>query len=263
MYERNSSIEISQVVVDADVKGHAFLSKVFAYMAFWLLITTIVAVGAGIGFAYAFTHLPEGSGELSNAVILFLVALVVSLVGLIVTGLVINVASFRGKMSLTVPGIIYSVFMGILLSTFVMFIEWYILAMAFGITTLTFAGMYLIAKTTKKNLAPIGFVGYGLLMGAFMLMLIYLVFALINMFVLSEAIAWTTYWLYVAIDTLIFVAILFITMFEMWNIVKIAEKGSTSKNLAQYCAFTLYTDFIYILIRIAIILARIFGSSRR
>ena len=263
MYERNSSVEISQVVVEENVTGHAFLSKVFGYMSIWLLITTLVAIIAGVGFSYAFTHLPAGSGDLDNAVLLFFGALVFSLIGLLITGMVIRIGSFSNKMSLTIPAAIYSVFMGILLSIFVMFIDWYVLAMAFGITTLTFGGMYLIAKTTKKNLTPLGLVGSGLMMGALLLLLVFGVLAIVNMFVLSEKIAWTTYWLYVAIDAIMFIAIIFITMFEMWSIVKIAERGSTSKNLAQYCAFTLYTDFIYILIRVAIILARIFGSSKR
>ncbi|MDD3841246.1 MAG: hypothetical protein PHI75_00800, partial [Bacilli bacterium] len=70
-------------------------------------------------------------------------------------------------------------------------------------------------------------------------------------------------WMYVLIDGAIFVAMLLITMYDVWRIQQIANRGGESNNLALYCAFSLYVDFMYILMRLIFILIRIFGSSRR
>lgn len=264
MFERNSSIEVSHVQVESldDVKGKAFLSRVFGYMTFWLLLTTLVAIGVGIGFSLYYNQFASGTVEQDRAATVLLVALIISAVGLLITGLVIRIGSISAKFNLQVPAILYSVFMGVLLSTFVMFIQWYILAMAFGITTLAFGGMYLIAKTTKRNLTGLGLAGSGLLMGAFLFILLFAVLGLVNYFSPTPFMTWSLYWLSMGIDAVIFIAIILITMFEMWNIVKIAERGGGTKNLALFCAFSLYTDFVYILIRITLILVRIFGNNR-
>ena len=46
------------------------------------------------------------------------------------------------------------------------------------------------------------------------------------------------------------------------DIKKITERGEMSTNLELYCAFTLYVDFIYILIRVIYFLLLIYGKSK-
>ena len=67
------------------------------------------------------------------------------------------------------------------------------------------------------------------------------------------------YWI---VSFALFAAMMFITIFDIWNIKKICEKGEMSTNLELYCAFTLYVDFIYILIRVLYFLIIIFGNKR-
>lgn len=90
--------------------------------------------------------------------------------------------------------------------------------------------------------------GFGLLMGSGILILV-------NLLMHSS----TLYWV---ISFAIFAAMMFITIFDIWNIKKITERGEMSTNLELYCAFTLYVDFIYILIRIIYFLILIYGKSK-
>ena len=61
---------------------------------------------------------------------------------------------------------------------------------------------------------------------------------------------------YLVFSLVSLLAMLFITAFDFYRVKKIASKGEQSNDLALYCAFNLYVDFIYILIRILSILAR-------
>ena len=120
--------------------------------------------------------------------------------------------------------------------------------MAFGITSGIFLIMSLIALLTRGNLHPLWMMAMGLFIGAGIL-------SLVNWLIGSNTIAWI-------VTFAIFAAMMLITMFDIWNIKRICERGAMSNNLALYCAFTLYVDFIYILIRIIYFLIIIFGRNR-
>ena len=265
MFERNEGTanitQFNTSTVD-EVKSTSFLSKVFGRMTIWLLVTTIVSIGLGILFSWLLTRNPVDSEAYQNTCYAFFAVLGVSFVGVLVCSILMNIGTAFKKLNLKVIGTIYSVLMGVSLSTIVMFVPWWIIAMAFGITTLIFGLMFVIAKTTKANLTPVGLVGRGLLGGAFLFMLIFGIIALINFFSNNPFLSWTMYWLYTGIDAVIFIAIILITMYEMWNVVKIAQKGEGSEDLATYMAFSLYVDFVYILIRVIYILLRIFGNKK-
>ena len=261
MFERNEgTANISQFSTSTveEVKSSAFLSKVFGRMAIWLFVTTVVAIGLGVLFSWLLVRYPDNE----NIVYTLYAVLGVSFVGVLICSLLMNFGAIFKRMNLKVIGTVYSVLMGAALSTIVMFVPWWIIAMAFGITTLIFGLMYVIAKTTKANLTPLGLVGRGLLGGALLFMLIFGILALVNAFSKNPFLDWTLYWLYTGIDGLIFIAIILITMYEMWNVVKIAQKGEGTEDLATYMAFSLYVDFIYILIRVIYILLRIFGNKK-
>ena len=63
------------------------------------------------------------------------------------------------------------------------------------------------------------------------------------------------------IDFVIFIAIMLLTLVDIVRITRIAEQGEMSTNLALYCSFIIYVDFIYIFIRIVYYLA-IFSQRR-
>ncbi|MFA6675748.1 MAG: Bax inhibitor-1 family protein [Bacilli bacterium] len=232
-----------------DVKSSSFLSRVYGYMFIGIIITAIVAFGAGFGFQTWFS-----SDTSEAAYMTYLWTLIGSFIGLFIVSFIVNIVALRGRHSIAIPAVIYSVLMGIVFSEFVLFVPYWILGTAFVITSMVFAIMFFIARVTKRNLNWMGTLGFGLLMGA----LIMSIFFFFLYFVFPAYFSW----LYVIIDGVIFVAMILITMFDVWRIQKIADKGAESKNLALYCAFSLYVDFMYILMRVIFILLRLFGSSR-
>ena len=86
----------------------------------------------------------------------------------------------------------------------------------------------------------------GLLIGSIFL-------SLINWFIGSDQLGWI-------VTFASFGAIMLITAFDVWRIRRISESGQASKNLALYCAFNIYIDFIYMFMRIAMILSRVSRS---
>ena len=233
-----------ELVGSKSSSGALSFAKVFLYMFFGLAITTIVAFGIGGIIYYSLTQ-----GADPNMVgNVYYGLLIGSGISLFILMIIINFVTLRGRHSILFPALLYSVLMGVLLSSFTLFIDWRILGMAFGITSGIFLLMTLIAVFTKGNLRPLLALGFGLFIGSAIL-------SLVNWLIGSS----TLYWI---VSFAVFAAIMFITMFDIWNIKKICERGAMSENLALYCAFTLYVDFIYILIRVIYFLIIIFGSKR-
>ena len=241
--------ESDNIVIDNGKKvktssGVLSFAKVFLYMFLGLAITTAVAFGMGATLFYSVQNGADpdfvtnvGLGlTIGSAVALFILMIVIQFVFL------------RGKHSILVPALIYCVLMGVVLSWFTILVDWRLLGMAFGITAGIFLLMTLIAALTRGNLSPLLMVGFGLLIGSGIL-------ALINWIIGSTMIYWI-------VSFAIFAAIMFITLFDIWNIKKICEKGAMNTNLELYCAFTLYVDFIYILLRVLYFLIIIFGNKK-
>ena len=234
-------------VVDSKKASSGVLSfaKVFFYMFIGLAITTGVAFGVGYIFLAAARNGADPT-MISNA---YFGTMIASAISLFILMLVIQFVTLRGKHSILVPAILYTVLMGVLLSSFTILLEdnYWLLGMAFGITSGIFLLMSLIAVLSKGNLSPLLTLGMGLFIGA-------LVLSLINWLIQSTMIMWI-------VSFAVFAAIMFITIFDIWNIKKICERGAMSNNLALYCAFTLYVDFIYLLIRVLYFLIIIFGRK--
>lgn len=219
-------------------------AKVFLYMFIYLAITGAVAFGLGYWIWSSYVN----SGYTDEIPTLYLGLIIGSAVAMVILMLVINFIVIRGKHSVLVPSILYSIFVGVLLSTFTIFMDWKVIGIAFGITAGVFALMSLIAFLTKGNMWPLAILGIGLIFGGGLL-------ALINVLMGSTVIMW-------AVTFIIFAAIMFIAMFDVWNVKKICEQGSMSKNLSYYCAFIMYVDFINIFIRVLYFVALIMGKSK-
>jgi len=183
-----------------DVRSSSFLSRVYGYMAVGIFISAIVAFAAAFGFKAWFDF-----DQSESAYMTYLYVLIGSFVGLLITSIVISFVSLRGKHSIIIPAIIYSILMGVVFSEFVLFVPFYIVGTAFAITAMTFGIMYFIGKVVKRNLNWLGTLGYGLLMGAFMLSIFFFILHLVDAFD----------WMYVLIDGAIFVAMLLITMYDV------------------------------------------------
>lgn len=229
--------------------GKLSLVRVFGYMFIGLLITAGIALGLGAFLRYYLGQPSLSDSQLSNAAIIYLAVMIGSAIAILILSILLNVFLYKGKHSLVVPAILYVIFMGVLLSSFALLIDWSVLGLAFGITAGAFGLMALIALLSKGNLGGLAIAGLGLLIGALLL-------GLVN-WILWLVMPDTWSMLNIIISFIVLAAMMLITIYDMWRIKKICEHGEMNTNMELYCAFTLYSDFIYILIRvILIILAR-------
>jgi Na+-transporting methylmalonyl-CoA/oxaloacetate decarboxylase beta subunit len=123
-----------------------------------------------------------------------------------------------------------------------------LIMIAIGIAFVTVA---IVKEWEPMLLVPIGF---GILIGlgiTSMMMLIW-------MLLFPAAFVWW-YWI-VSIGT--FLAVMLITIWDIRNVKTYAERGELTDNLSMYLAFNLYTDFLYIFMRILYFVLMIFGRSR-
>ena len=232
------------------------IAKVYGYMFIGLLITAAISLGLGVVFA---NILLKDAGTTidarmqTNAAIILIALLIVSLIAIIVLSIVVPIVAIRNKHSVLVPAILYSVFMGIALSSLTIFVDWYLLGLTFGITSLVFGLMALIALLSKSRLNGLAIAAIGLFVGAALLSLALWILMLVGVF--SEPL----YWL---IALLTFAAVMLITIWDMARIKAIAQKGEMNQNLSLYCAYILYNDFIIIFLKILRFVIVIMGSKR-
>lgn len=233
--------------------GSKFTAKVFAYMFLALVITGVVAAVVGLIFSHYF---PINYGQPTNAGAskAYIILLITSIVAYIPVMIWIQVKALKGNGSIIAPYTIYAVLMGILISSFTMFIPFYIIALAFGLTSLSFGVMFLIGYFAKRDLSALAVIAFGMMTGLAIIGLFNLIWMLVfpgtfQMF----------YWL---ITYGFFIVIVLLTIFDIQNIKKLAMSGETDKNVALMCSLNLYVDFIYIFIRLLILLVRVFGSNR-
>lgn len=220
-------------------EGSKFVGAVFLYVFAALAITAVVAGIAGSILRYGF-----GIDAVTDT---YVTVLMIALILYIPTVIWIQISALRSGKTLGPAFIFYSVIMGFLMSTFVAFIDFYTIALSFGVTCLAFGSMALIAWKTKKNLSPLAIIGLGLLLGAIMMSLVNTIITLITGF---DSLTWI-------VSFAVLVAIVLITMVDLQNVKRIGESGYGQKNVALLCAFNLYVDFIYIFIRVLGLIARL------
>lgn len=222
------------------------LARVFLYVAIGLLITT----GVSYGWPYLLVVITGGQVTDTTAV-LYYISIIIAAIYMLIAGIAISVKSFRKKTaSVAVMYYIDTVAMGILCSSiFYVATEETIngvpiIAIAFGITAgamLLAAGIaWLFRKSMSKIMPFVTFLFVGLL-----------ILTIVNLFVwpFNADAANAIYWI---IDYALF-ALIFITIaIDMWRVGTMAKAGwlGDETNLAYYSAYTIYVDFIYILIKV-------------
>lgn len=223
--------------------GSKFTGAVFLYMLLGLIVTGVIATIMGVVFEkLLFTADP---GSFSEA---YSTTLIVSLILYIPTLIWVEIAASRNSKSMVPAYVVYTITMGIFLSTFTNFIPFYEIAIAFGGTCLAFALMALIAWFSKKSVSVFAVIGSGLLFGALMLTSVILILRLCNVNVT------TVTWL---VSYIFFIAIMLITIVDLRNVKDIAARGGAGNNIALLCALTLYVDFVYIFIRLLALVIRL------
>lgn len=231
----------SEVSVDS---GSRFIGATFLYMLIALAITGVVSGICGY-LLQSFVFNNDATG--ANA---FVIVFFISLILYLPTLLWVQFSAIRNGKTMWPAYIIYSVIMGIFISTFTAFIEFYVIAVSFGLTCLAFAVMALIAWGTKKNLSTLSIIASGLISGALMIWLFYWLFSLITLN------SFDSLMIPMIVSYVFFIAIILITIVDLNNVKRIAMNGGAAKNVALLCALNLYVDFIYIFIRLLSIVAR-------
>ena len=230
---------------------NSLIGRVYGYMFLGLLLTAAIAFGVGIAFnLWIFGTINTANIDYSvestfnaEGAMALIIILIVSSIALLIMSFVVHLVFLRGKHSVLTPALIYCCLMGLTLSSLVIFIPWEILGITFLITALMFGIMFIISWVSKGSLHFLAVIGIGLFMGAGILSLIGFILALTG----ALGAYMQLYWI---ISLITFAAMMFITIWDMWRIKQIAEAGDMNDNLALYCAFTLYVDFIYLFLRV-------------
>ena len=243
-----------------DLSTSKAIGKVFLYMGVALLVTALVAVGVGALFAgwltnwtfdySVFRNIGTAFEASRTPWIVYFASVIVSFIGMLICTVALGRAAATGRHSAWPAFIVYSIFMGITLSIILIAgIDFVTIGEAFGISAGAFAIMGFIGYKSKRNLNILGMVAWTALI---MVLISGLIFGLI--FAFNRAAFNVFNIVYTAIVLVIF---LILTAVDMYNVKRIVEKGADSKNLCLFCAFTLYTDFINIFIRVLLLLAKL------
>ena len=247
-FDSNSEVKVNGKVYNPSKEkttssSMSFIGKVFFAMFVGLLITSVVAVGTAYLVAFLLKAY-DGTQTQNDIFMGLLVAAIVSGIGLLIMSFVLPIMFARGKHNILIPGIIYTVLMGVLLSVVVLFTEPEIILLALGMTTLIFAIMALIGFLSKGRLTGLRIAIGGLFIGL-------LILSVVNMLIWLFNPGLETMPFYWIISLGFFALIMFITIWDMRQIKAISERGEANgNNLVLYCAFIIYTDFISILIRL-------------
>lgn len=236
------------------------LAKCFGYMSLGLAISALVAFLASLLFVYVLAWTADPStGEISDvAYIGYIAVMVVSGIGLLIDGIVVSAVIAKNKHSAWVPYIIYCVLMGVLLSSLLIAgISFYTVAETFLLTSFAFLAMFLIGYFSKANLNV-----FGMILGMVaMLLLLSVSFWGIMVLVTGNSFL---YYLYdMIVSGVVMVVSILVVAIDAYNIKRLLASGEGIKNLALFCAYQMYCDFIVIFLRVLYILMLSGGSKKR
>ncbi len=232
------------------------MARVCGYMTIALAITTAVAIGlAALMYYIIFGNrtidqvvAAFNTGAFDGAIIGYLVVFSISAIVILIMSFAMPFLMNSEKRSAWPPFIIYSIFMGGMLSCLVLLCDIATLGQALGISFGAFLVMFLIGRFSKVNLNPLGLVAIGL----------FFVVLMVGLF------AGLFYWMNPAgfrvmdlvINIIICGLMMIITAVDAYNIKKLLERGQSNRNVLLFCAYCLYSDFITLLIRVIIILMK-------
>lgn len=216
-----------QLEVNTTRSTNKALGKTFGWMAIALLVTFAV------GIVGAF---------LLNSVMSLDVYLGLLIGASIIQFILIFVIQYTGMLSkkvgaIIVPFMLYSVCMGIILSSVIVLTEVKSIIVAFGATLACFSLMALVGYFSKSNLNVMWMIAMGLGLGA-------IVLSLTNWLIgYNDTLSWI-------VSFALFAFILLVTIVDVSRFKKVAESGQMTENLAIYFAFNIYYDFIMIFLRV-------------
>lgn len=224
------------------------LVKIFLYLALGLGVTF------GVSYGWPYFALGVTGNNLDSASIVNIVGIIISAIYMFVGSFMIGRRAFAKKtLTMAVLYYLYTVAMGILCSS-IFNVATYetigntdvpIIAYAFGISAGCMLLCALSAFIFRKKMSIIISTLPVLFIGA-------LIILLINMFVWPLNGDGSLNWLYWILDFIVFGIVLIMTMVDLFRVKRMADAGwlGNETNLAYYAAFSIYVDFIAILIRV-------------
>ena len=233
--------------------------KVFLWLGLGLLITGVVSLGMPDFLLFLMNTLGVTASAANTT---YTVLMVVSALVMFPSIIVMNMKAWRPKSGVMIAGYVtYCLAMGVLLSSMMMeifalsvmsstsFVK--TISVAFLATAGSFLIMGLIGGLSKKNLGVLLPFLSSLMIGACAI-------SLVNLFLGSE----TIYWI---IDFAMFAVILLVVAVDLNHVKRIAAAGgfTSENNMAIYCAYYLYVDFINLFIRIVYYVAISASRDRR
>lgn len=239
------------------IESRSFIGKVFLYLFLGLLLSAVVAFVGSYAFYYGFAHGTEEEQGVYFTICLTVLA--IAGIALLINSIVISVKQWKMK-NIILPYITYSILMGIVLSALVVFVnDPNIIGSALAITSVMFGVMCLFGFLFKGRIGWILGLMVGLVVSALLLLVVNLFLFPFAFHVQSAFDSYCTiYWV---IEGILLLVMMISTFIDMYRIRKISDAGSNSSNLALYCALTLYSDFIVILLRVIYIL--LYMSNRK
>lgn len=253
----NENVRQREITEGGISQGKA-IAKIYGYMGIGLLVTALVSFfGAWLFSSQINAWLEKGLADMNYAmantwIIALFVAWGVSIIGVLILSFVIPIRAARSGKSLWFPYILYAFFVGVLLIAVLLTgIPFWMIGEAFGITTLAFVAMFAIGWTSKKDLSILAFIALILLFAALILGIIGVINLAFHNWTANQA-----FWWDMAINGIMVGVILLITIVDTWRIKQIIMRAGESENIYLYGAYVMYTDFITLLIRILLILAR-------
>lgn len=259
--------EVVSEIFENKTSKSKFYTQIFLYFGLGILLTGVVSLLTSWIFGSIWPMSTIGDDGViyieETSMMAYSVLLVVSAIALLIVSFVITFKSLKGSGSILVPYILYSVIMGIMLSSLSFFIgDAYIIGCALLITAVLFVGMAGIGYLTHNKLATWTKVLLGFSIAVILLTLLNLVIIPFGLLGGNWALFEASIWLYLLVEVVMLVFILIMVAVDMARIRTIAEHGAGSKNLALYCALNLYSDFISLFIYILRFLLVIVASSR-
>lgn len=233
------------------------VAKVFIWFGIGLLITGVIAIALPNIFYIANEKNAQAIGNT------YYYLYIVSAIGILPLSIIMafSAGMRKNKLFVKITYILYTIFMGILLSAvmLMLLVEDYeglssISALnTFAYTFLITAALFIICGLVgvfTKNMNKVLPLLLTLVVGSSIL-------SLVNFFLRVD-------WIYYVVDFIMFFWILIVTALDMHNLNQIAERVDfkTETNLAIYLAYQLYVDFIYIFLRILFIIVASSGKKR-
>lgn len=228
-----------------------FLGITFGYMFIGLFITAAVCFGYSY-FIASYFGMGEGYISPDGTLVLSISTAVAFIASYIIT-FVNGIYSAKTGKAPWVGFILYAMCMGVAFSVILLAgIDFETIGEALAITALSFGVMFIIGYFAKSDLSPLVFALLALLICIALAMAFYGILYLINPNLVTL--------LDIGIGIAIMLFCLISVTVEANRIGAMVEQGQGNNNLALYCAFNLYTNFITLFVRI---LAIVLASKKR